>query len=537
MPKSERPGLTFWIGRTLPTTKEKATEIKMERFVIVSCCNGWVLNFFICSLAQGNFPAHQNSISGGKKNADRKYEILETQASTHVLPASISSNDLDPTLIPASEMPLVDKSNERRNAFSTESQETSGRRFSPPPTGFQPPRLLPSHNQEFRNREESRLKQLGVPLQQQSRFPQAAASTQVTKKPVVRTFDPDKNFKAFEHILQPGKKATHKDYDFSRYFTNKQGEVTPAPAQRRQDARQPVAQQQNRFATARPVQRAQPTQRTFAPITQRTSAPVTQRTFAPVQRTAAPTQRPAPQTQRTAAPTQRTFPPTTTRKPTTTTRVPQTTTTRRTTQRPLQNNVQQFNQKQFVNNQQQLNRPSVPSANSVPFSKTSKPAVPARDLLPPIDATRNYENDATTKGPAIYYEWKVPERGLLPPKFGNETEDGHSKRSIDKEEGNFGVNNDVQRGEGRRLSDKSSSSKIEYKDLQRQFAIPQAQLPIENSGRDGYENAEALNSFQVKIPYKKDQSDRYYYLEHGHCNPECHPYFFKPGRCEPCIKL
>lgn len=410
--------------------------------------------------------------------------------------------------------------------------------MSPPPTGFEPPRLLPSYNQEFRNREESRLKQLGVSLQQQSRFPQAAASTQTTKKPVVRTFDPDKNFKAFEHILQPGKKATHKDYDFSRYFTNKQGQVTAAPAQRRQDFKQTAVKQQNQFVTAKPVnQRAQQTQRTFAPITQRTAAPITQRTFAPTQRTFAPTQR-------TVATTQRTFAPTTTRRPTTTTRqttrAPQTTTTRRTTQRttqrPIQNNNQQFNQKQFNNNQQQLNRPSVPLANSVPFSKTSKPAVPARDLLPPIDATRNYENDATTKGPAIYYEWKVPERGLLPPKFDNETEEVQSKRSINKEEGNFGVNNDFQRSESRNLGSKSTK-KIQYKDLQRMFAIPDTQLPIETGGRDGYENAEALNSFQVKIPYRKDQSDRYYYLEHGHCNPECHPYFFKPGRCEPCIKL
>lgn len=48
MLKSVRPDLTFWIGHTLRTTKEKATEIKkLERFVIASYCDGRNFNFFL----------------------------------------------------------------------------------------------------------------------------------------------------------------------------------------------------------------------------------------------------------------------------------------------------------------------------------------------------------------------------------------------------------------------------------------------------------------------------------------------------------
>lgn len=125
--------------------------------------------------------------------------------------------------------------------------------------------------------------------------------------------------------------------------------------------------------------------------------------------------------------------------------------------------------------------------------------------------------------------------GLLPPKFDNETET-QSKRSI-LNEGNFDGANDFQSSESRRTAGNGNSIKIQYRDLQKYFSIPEVQLPIENDGRVGYEKDDAVNSFQVKIPYRKDKSDRYYYLEHAACNPECHPYFFKPGRCEPCIKL
>ena len=329
--------------------------------------------------------------------------------------------------------------------------------MSPPPTGFEPPRLLPSHNQAFRVQEEARLKQLGV-------------STQETVK----------NFKVAD-VVKPAKKATHKDYDFSRYFTKKQGlETSPNPTQKRQNVKSTVNQQQKL---------------TTLSLNQRITTATTQRSST-VRQTVVTNRPPA----------------TTTRK---TTRV--STTARSTTT---------------------SSKPKALLINKVPASvlaqKVSKIPALELNLLPPFDETKNYD-DISTKGPAVYYEWKIPDSGLLPPKFDNETDDVQSKRSI-TEEGNFGENNDFQLSESRSSTNKNSI-KTQYKDLQKLFAIPDVQLPLESSGRDGYDRAEAVNSFQVKIPYKKGETERYYYLEHGHCNPECHPYFFKPGRCEPCIKL
>lgn len=380
----------------------------------------------------------------------------------------------------------------------------------PPPTGFEPPKLLPTYNQEFRAQEQERLKQLGLPIQapaQVAKFVNqqqnlvvpvttqkpltVSQQTQTTKKAVVRTFDPDKNYKAFEHIFQPGKKATHKDYDFSRYFTKKEnGAPTVAPV-RRQDSR-PAVNKQQTPTTSRPF--VQVTQQT---MTTKKLVPSTVKPFV----TSKPTQ--------------------------------VITTTRRATQAPTTQNprVQSFNQIQS----NQFNRPAAtstvqPAATQTNAFNRNSVQSPALDLLPPLNEARNYD-DGTTKGPPIYFEWKVPERGLIAPRFENDT-DAQSKRSI-TEEGNF---NGFQGSESRRAGNKNSI-KIQYKDLQKLFSIPQFEFPIEANGRDGYENTEAVNSFQVKIPYKTGNTGRYYYLEHSHCNPECHPYFFKPGRCEPCIKL
>lgn len=511
----ERHVLISWTGLTLQIIKAKASENKLERFVI---CHSGVELLKLCFFTpQSNFPAFQNAISGFRKINNAKHELLETQASNNILPPQLHNNNLDPTHMSASEeFPQIDKSNERRNAYSDESEDT-GRRMSPPPTGFEPPKLLPTYNQEFRQREEARLRQLGLPISSfvsrnqqpkplvsqfspQTQAPKVAtaSSFQSTKKPVVKTFDPEKNFKAFEHIFQPGKKATHKDYDFSRYFTKKENDqaTTTTSVQRRQDVfgstttTRPVFSFKQATTTKRPVTiKIAPTIKQFA-----TSKPTIITTTTTRRPPTSPTSRPQTfnQISRSSA------------LPVRSTAAPR---------------VSPFNQ--IVVSAQRAQIPPV--------------AVPARDLEPPFDVIRNYE-DATTKGPPIYYEWKIPDRALLPPKLDNETDEVQSKRSI-TEEGNYENNNDFQSSESRRTTGKGSSIKIQYKDLQKFFAIPEEQLPIEASGRDGYENSEAVNSFQVRIPYKNGKTDRYYYLEHAHCNPECHPYFFKPGRCEPCIKL
>lgn len=413
-------------------------------------------------------------------------------------------------MLPASEeFPQFDKSNERRNAFSSESSsEIKSRVFSPPPTGFEPPRVLPNHNVKFRQQEEQRLRNLGLPIQTPTQPTRLApkSDTQQTKKPA-RTFDPDKNFKAFNHFF-PSKKATHKDYDFSQYFTRKNSAVTtPSPAVRKQiNSNNRNQLQVGPNATQRPF---------VNNLFSKSPTPVTsppQTTRRPVVQTVAAT---TPRVIKSPRPTQPTV--STTKKQPLVTRSPS-----------------YFQSQSRINNQANQITPPTAAAQS----KKIKISAPANDLLPPYETIKIYD-DATTKGPPIYYEWRVPDEGLLPPFFDNETDTNSLKRSI-IEEGNY--DNDFQSSETRRYSG-GNSVRIQYKDLQKLFAIPDVQLELESSGREGYDNEEAVNSFQVKIPYRKDASksatgaDRYYYLEHAHCNPECHPYFFKPGRCEPCIKL
>lgn len=436
--------------------------------------------------------------------------------------------------------------------------------MSPPPTGFQPPKLLPTYSQEFRNHEQARLQQLGLPHQSQGKQSivkqprtkavnqltvQAARPTanfQTTKKPGSGTFDPDKNFKAFEKILQPGKKGTHKDYDFSQYFTKKAGAPTQAPVQRRQDISvkrqqsvavattkkplvfhqpaKPTAQRTNQ-ATARPFVANQPTKVT----TRRTTrAPVTPRAQQFAQRQQQPVaqrqQQPQAFRQNQQQAVQQTVKP-------------------NRHQPQQQQAIKQIQQQAYKQNQlnNQASRPTVkPVVSTSPPRVVSKQIAiqrpsaqsPGRGLQPPLNAIKT-SAAATAKTQSGNYEWKVPDRGIQPPKFINDSDAQSSKRSV-AEEGNF--DNSLASGEKRRLGS-GNSVKVEYKDLQKLFAIPQVELPLELKGREGYEKADAVNSFQVKIPYKTGKQERYYYLEHGHCNPECHPYFFKPGRCEPCIKL
>lgn len=450
------------------------------------------------------------------------------------MPPQIDINSIDPTLLPASEeFPQLDKSNERRNAYSAESDEVKSKGFLPPPTAFEPPRILPNHNEQFRQQEETRLRNLGLPLQTPTKFSKtsSAASQTIssTKKPA-RTFDPDKNFKAFDHFF-PSKKATHKDYDFSRYFTRKNAAATtPTPTVRRQF---PSNSNKNQLPTG-----PNASQRPF--VNNHFNQPKASSTAVTPQQntrkiTAAAVTR-SPQTTTSTRPSPPAVTSTGAKKTQLVTRSPSY------YQPQARVNQPQSHSQSSINQNQITPPPSTPTTTTA--SATHKQqgqqkkivSAPANDLLPPHETIKFYD-DATTKGPPIYYEWRVPDEGLLPPKFDNESDTNSLKRSI-TQEGNF--DNDFQSSESRRYGG-GNSIKIQYKDLQKVFAIPEVEFTLESNGREGYDDAEAVNSFQVKIPYRKDigksSVDRYYYLEHGHCNPECHPYFFKPGRCEPCIKL
>ncbi len=226
---------------------------------------------------------------------------------------------------------------------------------------------------------------------------------------------------------------------------------------------------------------------------------------------------------------------------------------------------------------------------------------PATDLIPPYESFHYYD-DATTQGPPIYFEWKIPASGLEPPKyesrsneyFDNEisTTESASSISIPTEslqlpvESNAsvifrtpsnGLEPPVEQdifsrfahnpfltsalaslSSTEKLKNKSptprsisaSEEKIQntvegttyskeskdnnYLDLKKLLLIPDYTFPLEVDGRPGYQQANSVNSFQIKIPEKT--GDKPWYGENAQC-PECHPSFLKPGTCEPCIKI
>jgi hypothetical protein len=182
----------------------------------------------------------------------------------------------------------------------------------------------------------------------------------------------------------------------------------------------------------------------------------------------------------------------------------------------------------------------VSSVEKLPLLANKNRIVPqlSTNLLPPLETAARPLED-TTQGPPIYYEWKIPASGLEPPKFDNETNSvrsnsiGHTRRSV-QGEANFGENNEVQGSQKKSTVLKSNIVAFPYKTLQRQFSIPDFEFPIEPTGREGYDK-EAVNSFQVKIPLLKNE--RTYFLENPKCPPECHPQYFKPGTCEPCVRI
>lgn len=240
---------------------------------------------------------------------------------------------------------------------------------------------------------------------------------------------------------------------------------------------------------------------------------------------------------------------------------------------------------------------------------------PPNGLLPPFE-TFNIPNDATTHGPPLVFEWKIPandlepphfddknsnaisiddnqipvippetakpfvaipilEKDLVPPLFdtktnanhidvpantlkpplfsplplANDTEVAASNHSfptlatLNDALQNFSTDltlvtdrsqtpRSVPTTSTKRQSE-TTTNEINYLDLQKQFSIPEFTFPLETVQRPGYQNSNAVNSFQIKIPEKKKQ---HWYGENANC-PECHPSFLKPGTCEPCIKF
>lgn len=225
-----------------------------------------------------------------------------------------------------------------------------------------------------------------------------------------------------------------------------------------------------------------------------------------------------------------------------------------------------------------------------------KGELPFNDLLPPfVDFVPH--DIATTQGPPIYYEWKVPANGLVPPKLdppigvdGREypetkgdynvkvkLESFNSKlnditshnavavatgvapkrlpisRSIKPNELPLGATEKAQRRADVVSTSSSSSSTLtsDITQLRKQLLIPEYAFPLETIGRTGYAPGSSVagdlyNSFQLKIPERSavtgssssfgssSTQDRWF-GENPKC-PECHPSFVVPGTCEPCLR-
>ncbi|XP_039493583.1 mucin-2 isoform X1 [Drosophila santomea] len=230
-------------------------------------------------------------------------------------------------------------------------------------------------------------------------------------------------------------------------------------------------------------------------------------------------------------------------------------------------------------------RLATPTTTAAPPSRPAQ--MPFNDLLPPfVDFVPH--DIATTQGPPIYYEWKVPSNGLEPPKL--DPPIGVDGREYPESTGDYGVTskqdifnsrlNDIgshqkkpvqttsplqqsstshrlaisrsikpkdeeklQPEPAQRRSDVVTSS-TDISHLRKQLLIPEYAFPLETIGRTGYgpgageaigssgsSSGDLYNSFQLKIPEQRAK----WFGENPKC-PECHPSFVLPGSCEPCLR-
>ncbi|XP_067644626.1 uncharacterized protein js [Eurosta solidaginis] len=232
--------------------------------------------------------------------------------------------------------------------------------------------------------------------------------------------------------------------------------------------------------------------------------------------------------------------------------------------------------------------------NTTNASSRSDVKTPSKELLPPFQEYVQHDI-ATTQGPPIYYEWKVPSNGLEPPKLdppigvdGREypeliidynTITGASSNSNMFEQTQFVVNTSTESSPATRthisrsiketgqpnsvhrvnaekpISTAATSSAVatdrsdtvatltsDITQLRKDYSVPEYLFPLEPNGRTGYLSTDTYNSFQLKIPEHDDNGEdeeaekhKHWFGENPKC-PECHPAFVKPGTCEPCIR-
>ncbi|XP_012157262.1 mucin-5AC [Ceratitis capitata] len=234
------------------------------------------------------------------------------------------------------------------------------------------------------------------------------------------------------------------------------------------------------------------------------------------------------------------------------------------------------------------------STNTGTAAATGSDATPpSKELLPPYQEFVQHDI-ATTQGPPIYYEWKVPSNGLEPPKLdppigvdgreypepsfdyntisgaseGKNTQTAKSNSSptdkvasdksqtartpISRSIKETGQPNSVHRVvnvESTKAtstttpvatdrSDTISAPTSDITQLRRDYSVPEYLFPLESAGRTGYLSTDSYNSFRLKIPEHGEEEiedHRHWFGENPKC-PECHPSFVVPGTCEPCIR-
>lgn len=293
--------------------------------------------------------------------------------------------------------------------------------------------------------------------------------------------------------------TTREDYDFSKYIVNRNNTARGPPKKvpsttRRSTTKRPFIPNTTFQIARKPAPFSMPSTQRIT--TQR--RPITTTTaFVPSTTRTTTTTTPRPTTQRTQRPTVRLNIPTTT---TTTPQPPPSSTTR------------------------------IPNTFFASPLLSNSIQAPSLQILPPFEEL--IRHDEVTLGPPIYYEWKaqMPSLDILPPFLDSELKDdtltAHSQttRSISS------ANN-----ENSLESALKNLMKTNYAELQDKFSIPNFDFPLESEvERTGYENSNALNSFQLKIP--RDVAKIEWYGENSAC-PECHPAFVKPGSCEPCVRI
>lgn len=210
-------------------------------------------------------------------------------------------------------------------------------------------------------------------------------------------------------------------------------------------------------------------------------------------------------------------------------------------------------------------------------SGTAEP--PIVILLPPFKNVVQHDV-ATTQGPPIYYEWKIPSNGLEPPKFdspigvnGREypgTAEGYSdktsqfntKRTVTTSTSkepfqkpttqvklptgkDSAQTNELDAGNNYEKASASvktptaqlppTASQAEISEIRKELSLPDFSFPLENVGRTGYLANNIYNSFQLKIPDGHDNAQEHWYGENPKC-PECHPSYVIPGTCLPCLR-